>query len=593
MRKVIKEGTIVKVKRGLESLRDTNGRIGQLYCDTNMYQYEGQELKVSNSWWNYTGECYFSLEGAGSWTWNLKMIEEVSEENMKDLDRVCSDCGRELEEDEELIYIEEYDKYVCQECFEEHYVECEDCGRIVHEDDIHNVEGGDRSVCDSCFDNYYYCADCGEYYYSDNMYYDEDTDEYYCEDCWNSRPTNRVMGYSEEHNDPNFIERRVEGEEEGIRLYGTETEVENYDNDYSMIDVLYEKLPVRLARDGSLNESNSYEIITDPCSMKFHKQQLEVVKDVYQEMIDKGYRSDKTSTCGLHVHATRPYQAEIDRLNKELWSLDCGSEKYKELQKQKEELEDKQEDFINRIILVMETFKEPLINFSRRKDTYWCKWLSDVVSCDNGKITSIDFIKKVKGESYGHHRALNLENHNTIEFRIFKGTLNYETYYATLELVDNIMNLCGDLDLPVEKITWDKLTRGEYVSKYVQERGIVCNYRVVDTSEIDRIWEIVKNKKKGKVAKKIYNLLNKYYNEYVNKFNEVKNSEKWALICDITSKLREHSNNMERVLEYKNNNEYASMFSKVQEMIDYYMYFDTDTLKAIRTNIRELLNEVR
>lgn len=584
--KLVKVGTIVKIKSDLE----VNTYYGEgLWFNESMGELRGREFKVVNSFASCEGENRFKLEGdASEWTWNLNMIEEVCEEDMIEQEEVCAICGGTLNEDNR-IWVECENRYICEDCYSDSYFTCDDCGEVHHCDDENCVEGS-RYVCSSCFEDYYYCGDCGEYYYRDNMYYDEDTDEWYCEDCWNSRPTNRILGYNEEHNDPNFIERRTQ---EGARLYGTETEVENYNDDYSMIDILYEKLPVRLARDGSLSESNSYEIITDPCDMGYHYGQLNVVKEVYEEMIEKGYRSDKTTTCGLHVHATRPYQVEIDKLSRDIWSYSTDSEEFKKLQKEKNELEDKQEEIINRIILVMESFKEELIKFSRRKDTYWCQWLSDVVATENGKITSIDFIKKIKGQSYGHHRALNLENHNTIEFRIFKGTLNYKTYYATLELVDNIMNLCSDLKVPVEKITWDKLTRGQYVSEYVQEREIVCTHRVVDTSEIDRIWEIVKNKKKGKVAKKIYNLLTKYYNEYTKRFNDIKDSENWALICETTGRLREHSNNMERVKQYKNNNEFNDLFSKVQEMVEYYMYFDNEDLKAIRVSIRELLKEVR
>lgn len=591
MRLIVKEGTLVKVKskEELEQLLDEGHRINGLYIDEDMFNYCGQELKVIDSNWNSAYGNSIQLEG-NSWFWNLDCFEEIGEENMRDLDRICADCGNEIEEGEELTYIEEYDRYVCSDCLE-YYHECDDCGRMVHEDDLHSVDNGNRSVCDSCYDDYQYCADCGEYFYRDDMYYDEDSDEYYCEDCWENNGSHLICGYHQYDRDFEFY--KGQDEVEPPYYIGRELEMENDEIDVDCVRYIKDELNGITSRDGSLSGRGAMEWVDHPRSMKNHYEIADKIEGIFKRLVDSGYRSNDTSTCGLHFHVSRPYQQEIDKLGRDMWGNDIDDTQRKEMQKEIEELENKQEDIINRIILVMESFKQELIRFSRRKDTYWCQWLSDVVTCDNGKITSLDFIKKVKGESYGHHRALNLENHNTIEFRIFKGTLNFNTYMASLELVNNIVALCSDLKLPVEKITWEKLTKGEYVSKYVQEREIVCTHRVVDTSEIDRIWEIVKNKKKGKVAKKVYNLLNKYYNEYVNKFNEVKDSEKWALICDITSKLREHSNNMERVLEYKNNNEYSSMFSKVQEMVDYYMYFDTDTLKAIRTSIRELLNEVR
>ena len=89
MRKVIKEGTKVKVKtrEELEQLLDNHHRINGLYVDDNMFDYCGQELEIVNSWWSDYGDNRFEFEGV-YWTFSKDMIEEVSEENMKDLDRI-------------------------------------------------------------------------------------------------------------------------------------------------------------------------------------------------------------------------------------------------------------------------------------------------------------------------------------------------------------------------------------------------------------------------------------------------------------------------------------------------------------------------
>ena len=46
--------------------------------------------------------------------------------------------------------------------------------------------------------------------------------------------------------------------------------------------------------------------------------------------------------------------------------------------------------------------------------------------------------KNAKDKHLGRYVAVNLENYNTIEFRIFRGTLNYKTFIATLQLIDEI-----------------------------------------------------------------------------------------------------------------------------------------------------------
>lgn len=580
MRLIVKEGIKVRVKsrEEIEALLDENHRINELYIDDDMFNYCGQELKVIYSRWSgYSNSI--RLEGV-DWYWNLDCFKEVGEENMRDLDRICADCGNEIEEGEELTYIEGYDRYVCNDCLE-YYHECDNCGRMVHEDDLHSVDNGNRNVCDSCLDDYRCCADCGEYFYSDDMYYDDDEDEWYCVDCWENSARHLISGYHNYHRGFEF--HKASDEVKPPRYIGSELEMENDSVDGDCVRYLKDEFDAILAHDGSLDGNGAMEWVDDPRSLKAHYEIADKKREAFNRLVRSGYRSHDTSTCGLHFHVSRPYQEEIN-------ALDFYND---EDRKKIDELRDKQEDIINRIILVMETYKEELIRFSRRKDTYWCKWLSDVVTCDNGKITSLDFIKKVKGESMGHHRALNLENRNTIEFRIFKGTLNFDTYMASLELVNNIVELCSDLEFPLEKITWDKLTRGQYVTKYVIENDIHTSRKVVDTSEIDRIWEIVKNKKKIKTINKLIKEFNKYYQVYVTKFENIKDSDNWSLICNTTAKLRDFSSSFQGVIDYKNNNQYDNVLYKMREIVNYNMYVDTDELYAIRSNIQGLLREVQ
>lgn len=594
MRKVIKEGTIVKIKSGLENLRDDCGRIGGLYCDTNMYQYEGQELKIFHSWYdNGTSQNFFELEGI-SWTWNKEMIEEVSEENMQDLDRICADCGREIEEGEELIYLDHYDKYICDDCLSS-YRECYDCGELIHEDDLctaHDSYGDEIEVCESCrYNNYTQCEECGEWFSYDTMH-DYDC-YYYCDNCYQNIASDRIYDY---HDYPRDFEFYKASDEENAQYYeGAELEVENEEVVNECVDYVYDNLDLMCSRDGSLNGRGAMEMVFDPRTPKSWHEIGYKLEEAFKKLVDNGYRSNDTSTCGLHFHVSRPYQVEIDKLSRDLWSLDCTSEEYKKIQEQIRGLEEKQDTIIDRILLIMETYKQELIKFSRRKDNTWCKWLSDVVTTENGRITSLDYIKKVKHESVGHHRALNLENHNTIEFRIFKGTLNYNTFMASLELVDNITRLCSDLDLPVEKITWAKLTSGEYVSQYVNEKNIHTNRKVVDTSASDRIWAIIKNKKRVKIFNKILKEFDKYYQVYIDRFDNIKNSENWSLICETSGRLREYASTFKQVVDYKNNHEYDNLLYKISDMFNYNMYFESDNeeLMAIKVNIKELINLAR
>ena len=54
-----------------------------------------------------------------------------------------------------------------------------------------------------------------------------------------------------------------------------------------------------------------------------------------------------------------------------------------------------------------------------------------------------------------------MQNYNTIEFRIFRGTLKYETFVATLELVHEICNRAIEsTDREFETMCWGDFVKG-------------------------------------------------------------------------------------------------------------------------------------
>ena len=78
--------------------------------------------------------------------------------------------------------------------------------------------------------------------------------------------------------------------------------------------------------------------------------------------------------------------------------------------------------------------------------------------------------------------VINNENSRTIEIRIFKGTLNVDTFYADLQLVNNLFKLAYDTSINIEDITFDRLIEGEYISRYCEENEIYSDARIVDDS---------------------------------------------------------------------------------------------------------------
>lgn len=81
---------------------------------------------------------------------------------------------------------------------------------------------------------------------------------------------------------------------------------------------------------------------------------------------------------------------------------------------------------------------------------------------------------------HGRYRALNYQNGNTIEFRLFRGTLKYETIMASLEFVHNLYHFARDAGLTeltmrhfVEFIHDPKRARDtRYLKAYLYERNV-------------------------------------------------------------------------------------------------------------------------
>lgn len=564
-------GDYVKVRSDLQEGWNNYGGLG---VNHDMLHYRGRIFKIAS----ITSSGNYELENVYGWSWNDEMLLQSTREEFESMrDRViCSDCGNVIENDEESYEVEGGNRVVCENCYEE-YSECEDCGEMVHNDYIYSVgRYDDRYVCEECRNNNYtWCHNCEHYFPEDVMNYDEENDCYYCDDCYDNVCDSRIYGY---HCYPRDFELYKSDKEDNVKWYlGMEIECENENVVHECVDYLYDNLDLILAHDGSLGTRGSMEMVYDARTIKSWYEKYDNMASAMKKLIDNGYKSHNTSTCGLHIHASRPYQVEIDNLD------------YTDPKRQ--DLITKQQEIIDRIILVMEAYKEELIKFSRRKSFNWCEWLSDVVCSDSGKIKSIDFIKKHKDSMYGHHRALNLENHNTIEFRIFKGTLKVETIYSCLELINNIMELCSDLSLPVEKITWAKLTRGTYISEYVKEQHIWTTKKVIDESEIDRIWRNIKSKKRKSIAKKIFKELDKWYENKKAIYDSIKDSGKWEDIYKTSAKLSVYVGDMKRLNKSYKARDFEDIAYKINDMIIYELDFE-DSMISVRDTLKELCKQL-
>lgn len=168
-----------------------------------------------------------------------------------------------------------------------------------------------------------------------------------------------------------------------------------------------------------------------------------------------GYRSHQTSTCGLHVHVNRDSLGE-----------NC----------------EEQDKVISRILYFVEHHWNEMLKFSRRSEYAMNRWAARY-GYENSPKAIMDKAKK----NYGRYVAVNLCNHHTIEFRLFRGTLKYNTLIATLELVNRICDIAlSYTDDEIAKLSWSEfvaeITEPELI-QYLKERSLYINEKVEETEE--------------------------------------------------------------------------------------------------------------
>jgi hypothetical protein len=92
----------------------------------------------------------------------------------------------------------------------------------------------------------------------------------------------------------------------------------------------------------------------------------------------------------------------------------------------------------------------------------------------DNEITIVDKMKRLKSTRY---LALNLQNYYTVEFRLFKGTLNFNTFISSLQFVMEISKFAKETPLKeILTCNWGDVflhTQYEELKNYLEERGLI------------------------------------------------------------------------------------------------------------------------
>ena len=131
--------------------------------------------------------------------------------------------------------------------------------------------------------------------------------------------------------------------------------------------------------------------------------------------------------------------------------------------------------------------KPKLLRFSRRTQRQVEQWAARYGYKDTGR----EILEHAKKSHQGRYTCVNLTNSNTIEFRIFRGTLKYNTLIATLQFVEKLCSVAISLsEGQLQSLSWSDLMLGisekQYpeLVQYLKERRLYVNEAVNAEGEV-------------------------------------------------------------------------------------------------------------
>lgn len=366
---------------------------------------------------------------------------------MKEIPR-CDSCGKTFPT-EDLVEFE--GQYLCPRCLQSATTFCTRCGRRIWIDE--NAGDSSTPLCQSCSDRYYTtCSRCGRTIPESDAYYD-DEDEPYCYDCHT-----RYCSHSGIHDysfkpDPIFYG-------DGPRFMGVELEIDGGGEINSHAESLMDIANANglehifCKHDGSLDDG--FEIVSHPMSLEYHLTETPWV-NILSKAISMGYTSHQARTCGLHIHVSR------DAFGSTIESQDIA---------------------IARVLYFVEKHWNEMLKFSRRTQRQLDRWAARYGYKEHPD-EMMEHIKKGYGNRY---TCVNLTNETTIEFRIFRGTLKYNTLIATLQMVNRICDVAVYLsDTELKTLSWSEFVSGitePELIQYLKERRLYLNDPVESEVEI-------------------------------------------------------------------------------------------------------------
>lgn len=375
------------------------------------------------------------------------------------------------EEEVRYNYFQSFgDRKLCEECHAALVIYCRGHGDYCDREGAERATGGGGSfICAACLStgNYSNCDSCNYMAHQDDILYDEDQEEYACYNCRaNQQESTRrsaVQYYSYRPN--RFIIRDAQGQrivhntnkyrtlQHRGRVFGVELEVEpvssmsvEASSKAASVITKYGDGNIFYCKEDASIGPQGFEVVSHPCTYQWWMTRgKEYIEEMTNELRTRGFKSHNGGHCGLHIHVNR-------------WPI-THLQHYKLAQ-----------------FIYSRANSEMLKTISRRNNMDYASLRVD--NPDN-------FAKQVGKRKYGGSRwALNQASDDTVELRLFRGTLKPERFLAAIQFYDALLNYTSNADgAGLDRFTsWNKFTQYaalhrnnyKYLTNEIEEFNLQC-----------------------------------------------------------------------------------------------------------------------
>jgi len=308
----------------------------------------------------------------------------------------------------------------CITCVANYPHVCIECGRRHNIGDVPD-EFHYTGLCISCFERtFLYCDTCDSYHQIDDE---------------NAHASIYSYGYRPS---PIFLHTTLD---QRPRLYlGWELEVEIKDNIYDNVlntaGSYTRNLNLYLKEDGSLNYG--FEIVSMPMTLNYFNEHSDAYKAFFKVLVRMGCRSYQTDTCGMHIHLSRkPFKSSLH---------------------------------LYKFMRMVYDNPQLTLTVSQRVRSLLDRWAS--LDKEDKQVLARKALKhphrtsRNDYESAGKYVAVNTDNRSTVELRIFRGTLNFNSFCKNLQYAHSLFTYTRDSAVSKtnseEYLAWLKLNANNY-----------------------------------------------------------------------------------------------------------------------------------